>query len=157
MSCRRGVVYVATVLAVVVAMACGGDDDEGPTGPSLSIAAFEGTWTGTIASSAAGEGTLRVTLAKTSPAALQGDWSANFADASNAQSGTASGTLSDGGRFMLLSLARTPAPEPCAAPGQVDAGILILLATYQDGHLTATYSTLTCGGTVNGRIDLVKE
>jgi hypothetical protein len=145
------------VLAVVVAMACGGDDDEGPTGPSLSIAAFEGAWTGTITSGTAGEGTLRVTLAKTSTTALQGDWAANFTDASNAQSGTASGTLSDGGRFLLLSLARTPTPQPCAAPGQVDAGVLNLLATYQDRHLTATYSTLTCDGTVDGRIDLVKE
>lgn len=157
MSCRRELLHVVTVLAIVAAVACGGDDDSVPTGPSPSIAAFEGAWSGTITSSAAGQGTLRVALATASTAALQGEWQASFAGASNAQSGTASATLSDGGRFLLLSLARSPAPAPCAKPGQVDTGVVNLFATYQDEHLTATYSTLTCDGTVDGRIDLVKE
>jgi hypothetical protein len=150
------VLYIIAVLSVVAAIACGGDDGA-PTRPSTSIAAFEGTWTGTIASSVAGDGTLRVALARASPDALGGDWAASFADASDAQSGTASATLSDDGRFLLLSLARSPAPGPCAGPGQVDAGLVTLLATFADGHLTATYSTLTCAGIINGRIDLVKS
>jgi hypothetical protein len=150
------VLCIIALLAMVSTVACGGDDGS-PTGPSVSIATFEGTWTGAIASSAAGDGTLRVTLAEASNDELRGDWTASFADESNAQSGTASAVLSDGGRFLLLSLARSPAPGPCASPGQVDAGLMALTATYANGHLTATYSTLTCTGTISGHVDLVKS
>jgi hypothetical protein len=147
---------IIALLSALTVISCGGDDN-GPTGPETTIAAFEGTWTGTIASSAAGDGTLRVTLSEASGGTLSGDWSAGFADAANAQSGTASAMLSDNGRFLLLSLARSPGPAPCASPGQVDAGLVTLFATLADGHLTATYATSTCGGTVSGRIDLVKS
>src|SRR5712692_9305322 len=89
------------VLALALALlGCGGQGERDLTG----------TWTGTLQDSVAGVGTILFTFSQTD-AAVTGTWQSTFADPTNNNGGTLSGTAGDPAIALVLSTSR---PQACS-------------------------------------------
>jgi hypothetical protein len=133
-------------LALWPAAAC---DQEGPAGPTAALA---GTWRGTILDSAAGSGTMTLTIGQRGAGVL-GTWSSTFADGSFNRSGSFSGTVV-GSPFVLFL--RPSVPIVCGGDVTL-TGTLALSTTVAGDRMTGTYTVLNCSGVITGTIDIARE
>jgi len=124
------------VLAVTLALlgACGSD------APTLT-----GTWTGTITDNLAGTGSVLFTITETGNE-LTGTWQITFADPTNNNSGTLSGTI--GGDAIALTL----------TAAQRQACSFTVAATRNDDHnFTGTYTASNCTRVETGSLDVSRQ
>jgi hypothetical protein len=136
------------IIVLVLASAC---DKKSPTAPPSGVDAYLGEWTGSITSSSAGQGTLRLSLDHLD-FQLLGTWESTFPDASFNQTGTASGLVAKDG----VSLVLMPDANPDCANGPGIGGQLVMIVQLDDGHLVADYGALDCAAS-KGHIDLVRH
>ncbi len=143
----KAVVRVSLLaLALLPAGAC---DRDGPAGPT---AAVSGTWRGTILDSAAGSGTITLTIGQRGPG-LVGTWSSTFADVSFNRSGSFSGTMV-GSPFVLFL--RPSIPIACGGDVTLN-GTLAMSTTIAGDRMTGTYTVLNCSGVITGTVDVARE
>jgi hypothetical protein len=138
-------------IAVVMGAACDGKSPTAPAPAPSGVEAFLGDWTGSITSSTAGTGTLRVSLDHLD-FQLIGTWASTFPDASFNQQGTASGLRTEDGMTLTLR----PDVNVDCANGPGIGGELVMIVQLEDGHLVADYGALDCAAS-KGHIDLVKH
>jgi hypothetical protein len=137
--------------AFVLVAAC---DDKSPTAPTPSpsdVEAYLGDWTGSITSSTAGTGTLRISLDYLD-FQLIGTWASTFPDASFNQQGTASGLRTEDGTTLTLTPdVGVSCPDAPSLPGTI-----VMIVQIEDGHLVADYGAIDCAAS-KGHIDLVRR
>lgn len=129
--------YVGSIVLALALLGCGGDEE-----PTLT-----GTWTGTIQDSIAGTGAILLTISQRD-AQLSGTWQFTFADPTNNNGGTLSGT---GGNPAIALVLSTSQPQSCS----------FTVAANRDEdneeHFTGTYATFNCARTQSGSLDVTRH
>ena len=109
-----------------------------------------GQWSGTIADSAAGSGTLQATIAQ-SGSQLTGTWTSAFANASNG--GTVSGNLSG----STVSLTLTPGNSPTCAISLTTTVLYLSPMLATQPVIAGPYASVNCGAAVTGSLTLTEQ
>jgi hypothetical protein len=156
------IVFAVTLIVLsVTAMACGratAPTTPIPPGPNMS-----GTWSGTISSVMAGNGTLSLTLSERCLSLLPpgvgceeellGTWSTSFADSANNRGGTVSGSVS--GSSVSLSLYPGLAGT---CPLSVTAALLNTVSSVQlTLGMNGSFTTMNCAVADSGTISAIKQ
>jgi hypothetical protein len=134
------------VIAILVSAGCG----KSPTEPSGDLA---GKWSGPIAGTAAGDGTVQLVLTQTGNG-LAGTYTLAYADTSKNQSGAAGGTVLG----ATVALTMTPAqPLVCSSAVTLSGTLAATLTMSASDRLDGTYAAFACDGAIGGSIALQRQ
>lgn len=145
--------FVLLLTLAGVTGGCGGDRDTptSPTPPVVPSSPFVGTWVGSIADSAAGSGTLRLTITDHFAISLVGSWASTFGDQSLNDNGPLSATVEGSNVRLILR------GQFCDAPFGTTARLVIADAIVEGTRMAGSYISLGCGAPRDGRIDVVRQ
>jgi len=143
------------LLVLVVITACGRDRDTptGPTRPVVPASPFVGTWIGPIVDSAAGSGTLRLTITEHVAISLLGSWASSFGDDAFNDSGPMSAVVE--GTRVRIYLTGQPCGAifgPSATPRTTTDDLIV-----EGTRMAGAYISLGCGPPRDGRMELTKQ
>lgn len=135
-------------------------DDHGvPTSPTPSFNTLSGTWSGTVSEPTAGIGRLVVVLEERAVAGLgsvlSGGWTVTFQNAARTDSGTLTGSVSNGQAAIELSPGSRPScPAPTPPFEPLPAGNWSLLVTTSPRLLSGSSLYFTCTASLPGNVEL---
>jgi hypothetical protein len=142
---RRSRLSCPAVCLLVLVAGCG---SRLPVAPVLPL---DGTWTGSIAHSRAGDGTVVLRMTQTGVAAT-GTWTASFAGGASGMTGSIGGTLSGPSAALFL----TPADPLVCGGGLTLSGTFALTATVTGDRLSGSFVAFTCDGADTGDLDVTR-
>jgi hypothetical protein len=135
------------VICAMAILALAGCEKSSPTAPSGDLA---GKWSGPIAGTAAGDGTVQLVLTQAGNG-VAGTYTLTYTDTSKNQSGVAGGTLI--GSSLTLTL--TPAqPLVCSSSVTLSGTMSVTLTMSAPDRLEGSYAAFACGGAIGGSIAL---
>ena len=129
---------LAAALAVL-ATACGSSDPAAPSAPNVA-----GTWTGTVTDAVMGQGTVRLAISQTG-SSLAGTWATTYANVTNNNGGSLTGTVSADNVTATL-IPTTPTACPFNAT-----------ATLNGRAMSGTYTAFNCAMAVSGSISVSRQ
>ena len=146
----RPITFVFLCLLAVAGCGADGSSPSAPTAvapqPQPQPLSLEGTWTGRIEDSFAGQGSARVTLAH-SGSTVSGIWASMFSDPTFNNGGRLSGTFSGSSLTLVLD------------PSDPDSCSLNVTATVSPNgnQITGSYASFECSVAVTGSLNLMKQ
>ena len=144
----------------VGATGCGSDGGT-PTTPTPVFDTLSGGWSGSISESTAGTGRLFIVLEERAVpglgSVLTGGWTTSFTNAARNDSGTLTGTVTNGQAAIELSPGSRPScPAPAPPFEALPAGNWSLLVTTSPRLLSGSSLYFTCSASLPGSVELTR-
>jgi len=134
--CKLGGYVVALLIALCALLGC-------TDGGSVHVQ-VAGSYQGTAQDSAAGTGTLTVTIAQ-NEATITGTWQLTFSNAANNNSGSITGSISHNSLNVTL---QTSVPGACSYQ---------LTATVTGSQITGNYTSVNCSRPSSGTVTITRQ